>query len=105
MVAFDKAGNIIWDNSFEINDVLTPYLKEYVKVKVDKESKKTILIYLYNNLIKSKVIDHEKIVEGKTINPVKLTYEADKAKSTDKRMDGLEDWYGETLCAYGKQRI
>lgn len=105
VVAFDKAGNIIWDNSFEINDVLTPYLKEYVKVKVDKESNKTILIYIYNNLIKSKVIDHEKIVEGKTINPVKLTYEADKAKSTDKRMEGLEDWYGETLFAYGKQRI
>lgn len=105
VVAFDKAGNILWDNSFEINDVMTPYLKEYVKVKVDKESKKTILIYLYNNLIKSKIIDHQKIVEGKTINPIKLTYEADKAKSVERQMEGLEDWYGNTLFAYGMQRI
>ena len=105
VVAFDKAGNVLWDNSFEINDVLTPYLIEYVKVKVDKTGKKAILIYLYNNVIKSKVIDHEKIVEGKTINPVKLTYETDKAKSTDKKMEGLEDWYGNALFAYGRQRI
>ncbi|MGB3466819.1 MAG: hypothetical protein WBA74_16180 [Cyclobacteriaceae bacterium] len=105
VVAFDKLGNILWDNSFEINDVMTPTLKKYVQVKVDPVSNKTILIYLWNNRIKTKIIDENDIVEGKTINPVKLTYEADKAKSADKQMEGLKDWYGNTLFAYGKQRI
>lgn len=105
VVAFDKSGRILWDNSFEINDVQTPYLKEYVKVKYDPVSNKTILIYLYNNVIKSKIIDENEIIEAKTRNPVKLTYESDKAKSTDKTMEGLENWYGDNLLAYGKQRI
>ncbi|MEL7145067.1 MAG: hypothetical protein AAFO69_01760 [Bacteroidota bacterium] len=105
VVAFDKSGRILWDNSFEINDVQTPYLKEYVKVKHDPASNKTILVYLYNNVIKSKIIDKDQIIEGKTINPVKLTYQSDKAKSTDKTMEGLENWYDDNLLAYGKQRI
>jgi len=105
VVAFDKLGNVIWDNSFEINDVLTPTLKEYVKVKVDRGSEKIVLIYAYDNLIQSKVIEKGQIVEGKTINPIKLTYDFDKAKSTSKETEGVENWYDNTFFAFGKQRI
>ncbi len=105
VVAFDKTGSILWDNSFEINDVETRSLREYVKVHVDKGSKKIVLMYLYDNKIRSKVIEKGQIIEGKTINPVKLTYETDKAKSSDKEKEGIEKWYGNKFYAYGTQKI
>lgn len=103
VVAFDRAGNIIWDNSFGIDDVVTFSLDEFVKVNTYED--KIVLMYLDENEIRSKVIKGNEIVEGKTINPVRLTYLNDELRSKDPEVEGLEEWYGNTLYAYGDQRI
>ncbi|XOV93358.1 MAG: hypothetical protein ACFHWX_01350 [Bacteroidota bacterium] len=103
VVAFDKAGNIIWDNSFGIDDVTTFTLDEFVKVNAYDD--KIVLMYLDENEIRSKVISGNEIVEGNTINPVRLSYEHDEIKSKNPEVEGLEEWYGNTLFAYGEQRI
>ncbi len=103
VVAFDRAGNIIWDNSFEIDDVSTYTLSEFVTVDTYKDQ--VVLMYLDENEIRSKVIKGNEIVEGKTINPVRLSYANDELKSKDPDVEGLVEWYGNTLFAYGEQRI
>ena len=103
VVAFDQAGNIIWDNSFGIDDVTTYSLDEFVNVNTYDD--KIVLMYLDENEIRSKVIKGNEIFEGKTINPVRLTYEYDKVKNRDPDVEGLEDWYDNTLYAFGEQRI
>ncbi len=105
VVGFSKSGDILWDNSFEINDVQTPVLREFVKVTVDEDGDKIVLLYLYDNTIRSKIIKGNEILEGITFNPVKLSYESDEAKSTDKEVEGLEIWYDNKLFGYGKQKI
>lgn len=103
MVAFDRNGNILWDNSFEINDIETFVLDEFVAVSSYED--KTVLMYLEENTIRSKVVQGNEIYEGKTFNPVRLAFESDEVKSRNPEVEGLKVWYDETLYAYGEQRI
>ena len=41
IAGFDMQGNLLWDNSFEINDVKTFVLKEKVKVSIKESAIKT----------------------------------------------------------------
>ncbi len=103
VVGFDSNCNIIWDHTFKIEDTQSYSLKE--NVMVTGAGRKIILTYLEENEIRSKVVDHSEIVEGRTFNPVKLSFEADEVKSKDPRIEGVERWYGNTLFAYGVQSI
>lgn len=103
VVAFDRNGNILWDNSFEINDVETYDLQEFVAVNTYED--KIVLMYLEENTIRSKVIKGDEILEGKTFSPVKLAYENDEVKNRNPEMEGLREWYDNTMYAYGEQRI
>ncbi|MBR09258.1 MAG: hypothetical protein CMP48_16445 [Rickettsiales bacterium] len=103
VVAFDRNGNIIWDNSFGVDDIETYSLEEFVAVSQFDD--KTVLMYLEENTIRSKVVQGNEIYEGMTFNPVKLAYEADEVKSRDPAIEGLKNWYGNVMYAYGEQRI
>lgn len=103
VVGFDRNGNILWDNSFAINDVDQYTLDPYVTVKVMDEG--VVLMYLDKNTIRTKIIQGREIVEGKTFNPVKLTYQTDEVRSKDPDVEGLEPWFGQSLYAYGEQYI
>ncbi len=103
LVAFDRNGNILWDNSFAINDVSTFNLRKFVSVNTIGD--KVILMYLDENTIKTKVVQGEEVYEGNTFNPVKLSYANDELRSKDPEIEGLENWYDNTLYAFGEQRI
>ncbi|WP_221409421.1 hypothetical protein [Marinoscillum furvescens] len=103
VVSFDRNGNIIWDNSFEINDIETFGLEEFVAVNTYEDQ--VVLMYLEENTIRSKVVRGNEIVEGKTFNPVRLSYAEDEVKTRDPEVEGLKVWYDQTMYAYGEQRI
>ncbi|MFT7030144.1 MAG: hypothetical protein ACI83W_000863 [Marinoscillum sp.] len=103
LVAFDRNGEILWDNSFEINDIETYSLQEFVAVNVLED--KVVLMYLEENLIRSKVVMGNEVYEGKTFNPVKLSNPTDELKSRDPEVEGLRKWYGNIMYAFGEQRI
>ncbi|WP_436517559.1 hypothetical protein [Ekhidna sp. To15] len=103
VVAFDQNCNIIWDQTFKIEDIQTFSLEENVVVSASGE--KVILMYLEENEIRSKVVQGNEIIEGRTFNPVKLSFETDQLKSRDPSVEGLKRWYDETLFAYGEQFI
>ena len=103
IVSFDRNGNIIWDNSFGVDGVETYSLEE--NVAVNHTNDKTVLMYLDENTIRSKIVKGNEVYEGKTFNPVRLTYQSDEIKSKDPEIEGLKNWYGNVMYAYGEQRI
>ncbi len=103
VVGFDRNCNIIWDNTFRIEDIQSYTLSENVKVSTADDQ--IILMYLQENEIRSKVINGNEIIEGRTFNPVRLTFDADELKTKDPQVEGLENWYDNTLFAYGEQSI
>lgn len=100
IAGFDLQGNLLWDNSFEINDVKTFVLKE--KVKVNFEEGQINLAYNQGGKLKTKVIRGSEVVEGK--ESVELAnYEGDKVRKSF--TDDVEYWYGNHFLAWGYQRI
>ncbi len=100
---FDRRGRLIWDNSFEINDVSSFTLDQFVHI-VPSE-KDIALIYMYENEIRSKVIEGNEVLEGKNFNELKLSFEDDIAAESQGEYGGLEEWYSGNLFAYGVLKI
>ena len=103
VVGFDKSGNILWDNSFEINDVLSLSLNEFVKVNVQDD--KIVLLYIYENVLRAKIIQDSEIIEGKSFDPIALKFKSDEVKDTNKQMEGMDNWFDGNFYAYGVQDI
>ena len=104
VIGFDKNGRKLWDNSFQIEDVLSFSLDQYVHADVMGD--KVVLLYKYDNEIRSKIISGGEVLEGKSYDNVKLTFADDVAsKNTSGDIGGLEKWYDHYFLAYGVQKI
>ncbi len=100
---FDRRGRLVWDNSFEINDVTSYTLDQFVQVSLTKEE--MALVYMYENEIRTKIIEGNDVIEGKTFNELKLSFEDDVVDQHESEYGGLEKWYNGNLFAYGIQKI
>ncbi|MBZ0246297.1 MAG: hypothetical protein K8H85_10145 [Cyclobacteriaceae bacterium] len=103
VIGFDKNGKLTWDNSFEINDIITSNLNQYVKIQAQED--KIYLQYVYENEIRSKIIMDSQIVEGKSSDEVKLKFEDDVLRNTEFESSNLDYWYDNKLFVYGVQQI
>jgi len=103
IVCFDNSGNILWDNSFEINDVKSYTLRQFVNIDIDRD--RISLLYLFDNKIRSKVIQSDGVLEDKIPATIKLGSEDDVIKKNDVSVSKLEHWYQHYFIAYGTQRI
>lgn len=106
IIGFDKNGNLLWDNSFEINDVKTFVLEQFVKLEVKPD--KIVLLYLYENEIRTKIIQGDRVLEGKSIDPIKTLYQYDviaKDTRSTRETRKLDYWYEDYFYAYGVQNI
>lgn len=101
IACFDKNGELLWDNSFEIWNILTFNLKERVKVLIDKDE--TVLAYSSEGKIASKIISGNNVAEGKDYTRIETGFENDKLIS-DYNSD-MEYWYGNYFISYGYQKI
>ena len=103
VVAFNNNGEIVWDHSFKIKDVQTYNLDKLVSVGSFGEE--TVLMYLDENEIRSKIVRQNEVVEGKTYNPVKLTDETEEIRSKNSVDEDLDHWYEECFYASGIQNL
>lgn len=105
VIGFNQKGDILWDNSFQIDDVLSFQLEQFVHADVQED--KIVLLYLYENEIRTKIISGSEVVEGKLFNNMRLTFDDDviNDKSSFANVGGLEKWYAHTFYAYGVQKI
>jgi hypothetical protein len=103
VMGFNEDGKILWDNSFEINDVKTYTLEQFVKLEVLED--RLALMYLYENDIRTKIIKDDLVLEGKSIDPIITLRDDDIVKDDRNDRNKLEYWYNNYLYAYGVQDI
>ncbi|MEM6522857.1 MAG: hypothetical protein AAGF85_04290 [Bacteroidota bacterium] len=103
VMGFDKSGDLLWDNSFEINDVISPELEQFVHAA--KSGDNIALLYVYDNQIRSKVIMENDVVEGKELIDVELKYKGDRTAEGQTNLLGIDKWYDNTFFVYGTQRV
>jgi len=101
VACFSKKGELLWDNSFEIWNILTFNLHERVKVMIDGED--IMLAYSNEGEIASKIIRGNAVIEGKEYTKIESKYNNDKLIS-DYNSD-MEQWYGKYFISYGYQKI
>ncbi len=104
VMGFDSQGRLLWDNTFEINDVKTFTLEQFVKLEMQPD--KIALLYLFDNQIRSKIIEGNNVVEGKTVEPIRIlegeTLLRDRQNASKSR---LNYWYKDNFYAYGIQQL
>ena len=103
VMGFDEYGNLLWDNSFEINDVKTFTLEQFVKLEVLPD--RLALMYLFENEIRTKIIKDDLVLEGKSIEPILTFQENEIVKDDSNETNRLEYWYNNYLYACGVQDI
>ena len=102
-MGFNEDGKLLWDNSFEINDVRTFSLEQFVKLDVLPD--RLALMYLFENRIRTKIIRNDRVLEGKSIDPILTFRENDVVKDEKNSKNTLAYWYGNYLYACGIQDI
>ena len=103
VIGFDKNGKLIWDNSFEINDVKSFELEQFAKIHPQDD--RIILLYLYQNAIRSKIISGAEVLEGKSLDEMKLKYKDDEVRERETETSKLDYWYDNHFFAYGVQKV
>jgi hypothetical protein len=103
VMGFEPNGDLVWDNSFEINDVRTFTLDQFVKLEVQDD--RIALLYLFENQLRTKIIHNNEVLEGKTLDPIKTGGQDDIVKKNDSEVNKLEYWYDNYMFAYGIQEI
>lgn len=103
VMGFNENGKLLWDNSFEINDVRTFTLEQFVKLQVLPD--RLALMYVFENHIRTKIIQDDRVLEGKSVDPIITFSENDVVKSERNGGNKLEYWYEDFLYAYGVQDI
>jgi hypothetical protein len=103
VIGFDRKGRVLWDNSFEINDATSFALKPLVQASI--KDNRIVLLYNYENVLRTKIIQGKEVLEGKSFNTINLKFQDDEAQDNDSKFGGLERWYNDTFYAYGVQRI
>lgn len=103
VMAFNKNGDLLWDNSFEINDVKTFTLEQFVKLHVLDD--RIALAYQFQNQILTKIIKDDQVLEGKTSDPIATFGKNEFVKKSSSDNEKLEYWYDDYLFASGSHEV
>jgi hypothetical protein len=103
--AFDRYGNLLWDNSFLLKDVETDELAETVRVRPLPDGKRLVLTYLHEDKLHYKIIDQATPAPNDLAVPMRTAQENQPEKTIDTSQSELQAWYGSRFLAYGYQRV
>lgn len=101
-LGFDKNGVLLWDNTFPLVGVSTYELTHAVEVQSLPDGR-VLMAYPRDNTIIYHLMDEDKYDREETELEL-LTYEEDE-KVIDTDQAGIIRWYGNSMAAYGFQRI
>lgn len=103
IAAFKKNGSLAWDNAFEMNDIKTFILEQFVRL--DPEADKINLLYMFENNLYTKVISENKVLDSKKEVKVAAKNNSDQIKEKTTVKSALEYWYGNNFIATGIQVV
>lgn len=101
IAGFSEDGDLIWDNSFKINDIKTKTLKERVKAYV--ESNNITLFYNLEGKINKLTIHDNNVDTREETMALTTEYENDQVKKAN--IGAAEYWYDNYFIAWGYQKI
>ena len=103
MIGLSKNGKLLWDNSFEINDIKSFDLKQFVKTY--PRDNRIVLLYLFKNTIRSKIIKDGNVLEGKQNEELEPKSKYNKINNEDTEWSELQYGYQGNFYAYGVQHV
>jgi len=103
VIGFGEQGQLKWDNTFEMGDTKTFSLKQYVKLAPKED--RLGLLYLFDNAVRSKTIQKNQVLEGKSFSPLKLKFDTDLVREKNNETTMLEYWYHPYFYAHGIQYV
>ena len=101
LTAFDKEGKLLWDNAMSIRNIITFSLKP--KVSVYFYGDETVLAYLSEGKIATRIINEAETVEKTTYSELELTNPNEKLLAESNSL--MVSWYDEFFLCYGYQEI
>ena len=103
---FDKRGNLLWDNTFVMKDVVRYTLDETVRLRILPDGHRLAVAYLDNDKLNYKIIDRTAASpNGLHVNLTTSALPSAKEKASNTSQEGLVTWYGNRLLAYGYQHV
>ena len=101
LFSFNDSCNYLWDNNFEVFDVLDFDL--FKRVSVMPDSNNLVLAYSSEGKLVYKVIHADKTLEGPEHIKLETGHNADKIN--EEKKSHLVYWYDSFILAYGYQQI
>lgn len=102
VLAFDKDGELLWDNNFKLNNIVTTDLVPTVEVAASPDGR-VIVAYPDEKDIVYSVMDRDVYSEEKNTLELKGSQEGDKIISVNEH--GIIRWYGANFAAFGFHRL
>ncbi len=102
VAAFDKTGNLKWDNSMEIRNLISTELNPRVNLFCSS-SDTMVMCYSSEARIASKIIRENTVVEKLDFSAIEQLNPEDKMLSDTKNY--MVPWYGPFFLCYGYQEI
>ncbi|HRZ41139.1 MAG TPA: hypothetical protein P5228_00375 [Bacteroidales bacterium] len=103
ILCFDKEGNMLWDNTFEMAPKHLPkFIVKMVAVNVN-EAGEIVMLYSSRDKIHSKVFnDKGRVIADKESSKIEAFESGDKTKRTE---SVIEYWYGDSFLVHGEQKV
>ncbi|HTH54457.1 MAG TPA: hypothetical protein VL728_00340 [Cyclobacteriaceae bacterium] len=99
-IGFDKKAELAWDNSFEINGIKVFQLDQFVKIFPTPDH--IVLVYIFENAIRSKIIKDDQVIESTVQTPIVAN---DGGQILGTRSSKLEYWHGNHFIVSGVQIV
>jgi len=101
LAGFNSEGKLLWNNDFELRELLSPQLEQHVWTQTDSTG--IIMVYNTNGRITSKLIDESEVI-GKVEQIRNETfYPTDRIQ--EETFSRIVQWYDQYYLAYGYQQI
>jgi hypothetical protein len=103
VLGLDEEGLIRWDNAFEINDVKTFNLDQFVKLEPRETNIR--MLYLFENTVRTKTINYNQTVDAKSLTPLRTRFANDVVRDRATESSTLDYWYNHVFVGHGIQYV
>jgi hypothetical protein len=97
-----RDGRLLWDNTFEIKNVKSFTLDQYVHTLAGDN---LVMLYSFDNKIFTKIIQGTQVLTPKSEEDIKGKFNADRIRKHATESHHLDYWYGRYLVSYGIQKV
>jgi len=101
VMAFDKKGNLLWDNNYVLEDASTTRLAPVAQHAF--AGNKIVMAYAYEKDIRYKIINRDSTSDDEASVPLEALDPEEKLSDPDN--PDLKYWYGSHFITFGFQRV